>query len=91
MNSSNPNFLIFPNPSNEKATISYHLNTDAFVGIQVIDVLGKSIYQKTPIIQSAGDYSEVISKNELNLSNGVYFVKLQINNKTHVQKLIISK
>jgi PKD repeat protein len=91
INSSDLNFSIFPNPSNDKATISYHLNTDAKVGIQVIDVLGKFIYQKTPITQSAGDYSEVISKNELNLSNGIYFVKLLINNKIHVQKLIISK
>ena len=91
LDSSNPNFLIFPNPSNDKATLSYHLNAIATIGIQVMDVLGKSIYQKTPITQSAGDYSEIISKNELNLSNGIYFVKLQINNKTHVQKLIISK
>jgi PKD repeat protein len=91
MQDANPNFLIFPNPSNDKTTISYQLNTDAKVGIQIIDVLGKSIYQKSPITQSAGDYSETISKNELNMSNGVYFVKLLINNKIHVQKLIISK
>lgn len=91
MQDASTNFLIFPNPSNDKATISYHLNTDAKVGIQIIDVLGKSIYQKSPITQSAGDYSETISKNELNMSNGVYFVKLLINNKIHVQKLIISK
>ena len=91
MQDANPNFLIFPNPSNDKATVSYQLNTDAKVGIQIIDVLGKSIYQKSPITQSAGNYSETISKNELNMSNGVYFVKLLINNKIHVQKLIISK
>ena len=91
MQDANPNFLIFPNPSNDKTTISYQLNSDAKVGIQIIDVLGKSIYQKSPITQSAGDYLETISINELNMSNGVYFVKLLINNKIHVQKLIISK
>ena len=91
LDSSNPNFLIFPNPSNDRATLNYQLNTDASVGIQVIDVIGKTIYQKTPITQSAGNYSEVISKNELNMSNGIYFVKLLINNKMHVQKLIITK
>jgi PKD repeat protein len=91
MQDANPNFLIFPNPSNDKTTISYQLNSDAKVGIQIINVLGKSIYQKSPITQSAGDYLETISKNELNMSNGVYFVKLLINNKIHVQKLIISK
>ena len=88
---SNPNFLIFPNPSSDKVSISYHLNANASVGIQVIDVLGKSIFQKTPSTHIAGEYSELISINELNMSNGVYFVKLLINNKIHVQKLIISK
>ena len=87
----NPNFLIYPNPSSDKATISYHLNSNAEVGIQVFDVLDKSVYQKIPTNQVAGDYTETISKNELNMSNGVYFVKLLINNKIHVQKLIISK
>lgn len=87
---SNSDFVIFPNPSNDEATVSYHLNYECKVGLQVIDVLGKLIYQKTPSTQSEGNYSEILSKNELNLNNGVYFVKLQINNKTHVQKLIIS-
>lgn len=88
---SNPNFLIFPNPSNDKTTINYHLNGNASVGIQIMDVLGKMIYQKPSVTQPTGDYSETLSKNELNMSNGVYFVKLLINNKIHVQKLIISK
>ena len=91
LENTNPNFLIFPNPSNDKATISYQLNSDAKVSIQVIDVLGKIIYQKPSVTQSAGDYSDVISKNELNMSNGIYFVKLLINNKIYVQKLMITK
>jgi PKD repeat protein len=90
INSSNLNFLIFPNPSNDKATISYQLNSEAKVGIQVIDVLGKIIYQKPSVTQSAGDYSDIISKNELNMTTGVYFIKLNINNKPYVQKLIIT-
>lgn len=89
--SSNLDFVIFPNPSNDKTTISYHLNAEANVGLQVMDVLGKTVYQKPSLTQTAGDYSDIISKNELNLSNGIYFVKLLINNKMHVQKLIISK
>lgn len=91
LENTNPNFLIFPNPSNDKTTINYHLNGNASVGIQIIDVLGKMIYQKPSVTQTTGDYSETVSKNELNISNGVYFVKLLINNKIHVQKLIISK
>jgi PKD repeat protein len=83
--------VIFPNPSNDQVNISYHLIADAKVGMQLIDVLGKTVYQKNASIQFAGDHSELLSKRELNLSNGVYFVKVQINNKTHVQKLIITE
>ncbi len=89
-NPANSNLVIFPNPSNDKVNINYHLNSDAKVSIQLVDVLGKSVYQKSAG-QSAGDHSELVSKRELNLTNGIYFVKLQINNKTQVQKLIITE
>ncbi len=85
------NYSIFPNPTSDNSTLNYHLNSDAMVGIQIIDLLGKVIYQKNTTNQTAGDHTELLSKQELNLVNGVYFVKLQINNKKHIQKLIITE
>ncbi|MES2514413.1 MAG: M43 family zinc metalloprotease [Bacteroidota bacterium] len=87
----NSEMIIFPNPSNDKATMNYRLSADAKVSIELFDILGKIVYQKNPSLQPAGDHSEVFSKRELNLGNGVYFVKLQINNKSHIQKLIITE
>ncbi|MBI3520005.1 MAG: T9SS type A sorting domain-containing protein [Bacteroidetes bacterium] len=90
-NPTSEGFTIFPNPTSDKSAVTYHLTSDAAVGIQVIDVLGKTIYQKNSANQQPGDHTELISKQGLNLVNGIYFVTLQINNKKHVQKLIISE
>lgn len=87
----NSSFAIYPNPSNETSTISYHLNSNATTRLQVFDVLGKCIYQILPGNQTAGDYTITLSKQGQNISNGLYFVKLTVNNKAQTQKLIISE
>lgn len=84
-------YTVYPNPSNETATISYHLNADAMAGIEILDVLGKSIYQTPLTQQSAGDHAFSVSKREQKLSSGVYFVKLIVNNKVQTKKLVISE
>ncbi len=89
--STNSGFIIYPNPSNETATLSYRLNSEATIGLQIIDVLGKTVFQILPVAQASGDHSIFISKREQKLSNGVYFVRLAIDNKVQTQKLIISE
>lgn len=84
-------FIIYPNPSNETATISYDLSYNATVNMKLYDVLGKLVYQTAPASQVAGNYKIPVSKREQNLSSGVYFVKLQVNDKVQTQKLIISE
>jgi len=84
-------FIIYPNPSNETTTVSYRLNSDATVGLQVFDVLGKKVFQIPGTAQTQGDYNITVSKREQNLSAGVYFVRLAVNTKMHTQKLIISE
>ncbi|MES2763836.1 MAG: M43 family zinc metalloprotease [Bacteroidota bacterium] len=90
-NNNSTALVIFPNPSSDKVNMNYTLSQDAKVSIQLIDVLGKIVYQKNLSAQSAGEHSELLSKRELNIGNGIYFVKLQINNKSHIQKLIITE
>lgn len=84
-------FAIYPNPSNETATISYHLASPATVGLDVFDVLGKCVYQLAPANQAEGEYAVSLSKREQKLSNGVYFVKLLVNGRSQTKKLIISE
>ena len=85
------NFIIYPNPSNESATLSYGLTTESKVTVQVLDVLGKTVFQTASATLSEGNYTFTISKREQNLANGVYFVKLIVNDKIQTKKLIISE
>lgn len=85
------NVSIYPNPSNQTATLSYHLNVKGDTKIELIDVLGKKIMETSNNNQAEGDYNVQISKTELNLLNGIYFVKFTINNSTITKKLIITE
>ncbi len=91
LNPDNTNFTIYPNPTAATATVSYSLNTEATTEIMVFDMLGKKVVQLAPVIQSAGDHSVVLSKNEYRLTNGIYFVQLRVNNQTITQKLIFAE
>jgi PKD repeat protein len=84
-------FAIYPNPSNETATISYRLESPATVGLEVFDVLGKCVYQLAPTNHAEGEYAVSLSKREQKLGNGVYFVKLLVNGRPQTKKLIISE
>lgn len=85
------NVSIFPNPTNQTSTLYYHLNKKGNVKIELVDVLGKKIMEVENGNQVEGDYSVEISKSELNLLNGIYFVKFTIDNATITKKLIITK
>jgi hypothetical protein len=82
---------IYPNPANQTSTLAYHLENKADTKIEVIDVLGKSVFSQTNNGQPEGDYSVVISKQELHLVNGIYFVKFSVDNEVSIKKLIISE
>ncbi|MGQ0829846.1 MAG: M43 family zinc metalloprotease [Bacteroidota bacterium] len=87
----NANVSIYPNPSNESSTVFYSLKQQADVKITVFNVLGKIISEVNNDNQPEGDYSFLISKQELNLNNGVYFIKFSVDNSSVTQKLIITE
>lgn len=82
---------IFPNPTSETATISYLLDKSGDVKIELVDVLGKKIMESNNVNQTQGEHTFQISKQDLNLRNGVYFVKFSIDNTSITKKLVISE
>jgi PKD repeat protein len=82
---------IYPNPSNESSTIAYHLNKKANTRVEVLDVLGKAVFVQSNSGQAEGDYTVQISKQSLNLKNGIYFVKFSVDNKSTTKKLVITE
>ena len=85
------NVSIYPNPTNQTTTLSYTLIKQGNVKIEVMDVLGKKLMDVTKNNQAEGDYTFQISKQELNLLSGIYFVKFSIDNTSITKKLIISE
>jgi len=81
---------IYPNPVTDQATITYSIPTATEVSVTIINLLGQEV--KTLLNapdQKAGTYSITFSVNGYN--PGIYYCKLNVDNKTIVKKLIINK
>jgi len=73
---------LFPNPARGKVSIS--LEESGQSEIVITDVLGKEVLQSV-------SYERQTELNVEGLKDGVYFVKVVQNEKTFIQKLVISK
>jgi len=88
----NSSVSIYPNPTNGSSTVHYHLKQQASnVKITIFNVLGKVISEVNYDNQPQGDNSFLISKQEHNLTNGIYFIKFLVDDNTVTQKLIITE
>ncbi len=80
---------IYPNPANQKVTVSYNLMENSTVKIELYDLLGRSV--KTVVQQgeqSSGQHTYSVSLSDL--TAGMYFVKLRINNSETLVKLFVT-
>ena len=66
----------YPNPFNPSTVISYSIPTASNVSLRVFDVLGNLITSLVNQNQDAGNYKIYFNAGEL--SNGVYFYKIQV-------------
>ena len=82
---------IYPNPSGNEATIDYTIKTAGQLRISILDNLGKEISQVFSGYRNEGNYHHFIELSKLNLSDGVYYIKLENNNNFAVKKLLIVK
>jgi len=78
-------FEIYPNPSNGNFTVDTHMLKYDNISISVYDILGSKI-QKFENIKSFPFKMDLID-----LSNGIYYFKINSGDKTITQKVIIAK
>ncbi|MFK7950694.1 MAG: zinc-dependent metalloprotease [Saprospiraceae bacterium] len=71
-----PKVVIFPNPFNDYVNVKYQLTQSSDVFIDVYDITGRLLQRQDLGFQIQGEHQNQIN---LNLSKGVYFVKLQTN------------
>lgn len=68
----------YPNPFNPTTTIEYQIADDAFVTLNVYDILGREISTLVNDHQMAGRYR--VTFDARRLATGMYFYKLQVTN-----------
>ena len=65
----------YPNPFNNRTTVTYHLSNRSRVEMTVFDLSGREVMRLTDEILDAGNHSVEFSAD--NMTSGVYFIKLQ--------------
>ena len=80
---------IYPNPVTKTANIDFNLYQNSDVNIAVFDILGKNVMNlyKGEMMGGANN----VQMNVSDLNEGIYFVKLQMNNQIITKKIMINK
>lgn len=82
------NFKVNPNPFQSSTLISYAIPQDANVLLEVYNVLGAKIENLYSGKRAAGEY--MLNWDTTNrLKQGVYFIRLVVNEKSSIRKIII--
>jgi hypothetical protein len=81
------NLKISPNPANDYVQISMTLTEKSNVDINIVDITGRSVYNKSYNTLRAGNNQLEISTSEL--LSGVYIVKIRTGNNFVSRKLLI--
>jgi len=79
-----------PNPFTNQTTIRYQLkNTASNVSLEIFDVRGVKVFDKTQKDVAAGKYS--VDINRANFTSGIYFYSLTVDGNKSTKKMIITE
>lgn len=79
---------VYPNPYRGITTISYTLDQPVPVKIQVLDLIGREILTLTDDQQASGKHSYPFSLKESGHPAGIYFLRITVNGKNEIKKII---
>lgn len=77
---------ISPNPSSDKILITSTLESKSNIKISLIDAVGKTLVHENLGLQPSGSFQHWL--NLYSVSNGVYFLKVQSDFSTKIEKII---
>lgn len=80
---------IYPNPFNPSLTINFGLSCDSQVSLQIFNMCGQLIQTLQNSNLSAGDHSQMW--NPVNITTGIYLVRLQAGDQIQTQKIVYLK
>ena len=79
----------YPNPFNPTTIINFRLRTEGMTKLVVYNILGQQVKVLLNENMQAGSYSVPFVAS--NLTSGVYYYKLQSNNKMEIKKMLLIK
>lgn len=80
---------VFPNPYEEKLTISYNLNKPAKVKIELYDVSGKLFRTVlSPVEQESGFKSVTLEGSETGLMPGLFYVRISVDQNMFIKRVV---
>lgn len=82
------NLMVTPNPINAETTISFELETATNGFWRIIDVQGKLVEESRNQLFNSG-INTIVYRNVAQLSNGVYFFELSLENKVISKKIVV--
>lgn len=82
-------FDVMPNPMNNSGKLVYTLEQGATVEATVVDITGKLVAELGKETQTAGTHAITIG-NGGELSNGIYFARLNINGNIYTKKFVVA-
>ncbi|MCF8378005.1 MAG: T9SS type A sorting domain-containing protein [Bacteroidales bacterium] len=85
------NLRLYPNPFNTQTLLSYNLKKDSNVRIELYNIIGDRVYIIENNRQYAGDHSFEINAADLNHHEGLYYIRLFINDESITRKVILRK
>jgi hypothetical protein len=81
----------YPNPFNPSTSIQYAISSRQFVTLKVFDLLGREVATLVNEEKPAGSYNVEFRMQNLELSSGIYFYKLQAGSFVDTKKMILLK
>lgn len=87
---SSPEFIIFPNPSVNQATIEYSISKSSAVKIELLNSLGQvQLNIATHSLKSVGFHEEPIALE--GLVQGIYFCRISTSEGVTIRKLVVNR
>ena len=79
----------YPNPFNPSTKIKYAIKESGFVSLKVFDIFGREVTELVNTFQPNGNHE--ITFDAKNLTSGVYYYRLNINDFTETKKMLLMK
>ncbi len=83
-----PSFSVFPNPLSSFATISFTLNEESHVIVELLDLTGRKLQTLVDENLSAGNHSSFFNRLS-SWPTGIYSIQLKLNKQVHLINVII--